>query len=214
VNPRPVRALLGLYAIAPGLTEGISLFDANKLFREQAALRGATPRPLRGRLAPRRRDRFAQAASCVIASGIASAPAPGAAPICAASTWPRPRKTRRTSRSASGGRWPMPAMKVLSTWTAMCWRRCSSKRTMRKREEDFVLPEVDKSGHRRIRKVLEQGDHRVSAVQESILDAVAALPMEPRFRTHPTLRGRRKWPPSSAANRSPRLQAVRSRAHS
>jgi len=40
VNPAPVRPLLGLAATAPGLAEKISrFFDANSLFKEQAALR-------------------------------------------------------------------------------------------------------------------------------------------------------------------------------
>jgi short-subunit dehydrogenase len=40
VNPMPVRPLLAMYGIAPGITERLThLIDANKLFREQAELR-------------------------------------------------------------------------------------------------------------------------------------------------------------------------------
>jgi short-subunit dehydrogenase len=40
VNPVPVRPLLGLYGVAPGITERLSrLLDSNEMFREQAARR-------------------------------------------------------------------------------------------------------------------------------------------------------------------------------
>jgi short-subunit dehydrogenase len=40
VNPMPVRVLLGMYSLAPGITERVSgVFDANKMLRDQAALR-------------------------------------------------------------------------------------------------------------------------------------------------------------------------------
>ncbi len=40
VNPTPVRPLLGFVAVAPGVAETLTgFFDANKMFREQSALR-------------------------------------------------------------------------------------------------------------------------------------------------------------------------------
>ncbi|HEY7268232.1 MAG TPA: SDR family oxidoreductase [Dehalococcoidia bacterium] len=40
VNPMPVRPLLALYGIAPGITERLThLVDSNKMFREQAEMR-------------------------------------------------------------------------------------------------------------------------------------------------------------------------------